>query len=168
MDRKAIQEKRRKGYFIEAAKKIIREEGVNNLKVKKVADLAGFVSGTLYNYFTDLNDLYSHCAVDFWKECKDYVLNSVENNKGYRSQIINSLRIYCEYFIDNPNVFELIFLMDFTEMPDETPEVVLIIMKLMNDSVTECLIPDDKLRMVEEILSSSIHGLLLFLYLVPQ
>jgi len=47
-------------------------------------------------------------------------------------------------------------------MPEETPEVVLIIMKLMNDSVADGLIPDEKLRMVEEILSSSIHGLLLF------
>lgn len=162
MDRKAIQEQRKKGYFIEAAKKIIKEEGVKNLTVKKVADLAGFASGTLYNYFADLNDLYSYCARDFWDECRDYVLQALKNNEEIKEKIIRSLKSYCEYYINNPNVFELIFLVDFSELPDETPEVVYIIMKLTRQSVADGIIPEEKLRMVEETLSNYIHGLLLF------
>ncbi|MFW6264962.1 MAG: TetR/AcrR family transcriptional regulator [Bacillota bacterium] len=162
MDKKIIQEQRKKGYFIEAARKIIKEEGIRNLTVKKVADLAGFASGTLYNYFSDLNDLYVHCADEFWEECKDYVL-AVEDNSSDKKQIISSTRAYCEYFIDNPNVFELIFLLDFDSLPEKSPEVVLMLIKALQDGVESGLIPEQRLKMVENLISSSIHGLLLFI-----
>ncbi|MFP4661847.1 MAG: TetR/AcrR family transcriptional regulator [Halanaerobiales bacterium] len=162
MDRKTIQEQRKKGYFIEAAKKIIKEEGIKNLTVKKVADLAGFASGTLYNYFSDLNDLYIHCADDFWDECKDYLL-AAEDNLNVKSKIISSSRAYCEYFIDNPNVFELIFLLDFEDVPVEPPEVALMLLEALREGVEAGLIPEERLKMIEDLIGNSIHGLLLFI-----
>ncbi len=161
MDRKAIQEQRKKGYFIEAAKKIIKEEGISNLTVKKVADSAGFASGTLYNYFTDLNDLFSYCADDYWEECKEYVVETADNN-SIKEKIITSSKAYCEYFINNPNVFELIFLKDFDEMPVESPEVVLLLIKSLYEGVESGLIPRDRIKIVKNLLSSSMHGVLLF------
>ncbi|MFW6022808.1 MAG: TetR/AcrR family transcriptional regulator [Halanaerobiaceae bacterium] len=163
MDRKVIQEKRKKGYFIEAAKKIIEEEGVANLTVKKVADLAGFAVGTLYNYFSDLNDLYSHCARDYWEDCKDYVIYKGKGTENIKSKIIKCSQAYCEYFIDNPNVFQLIFLQDFDELPDETPEVVLLLIDSLKQAVQEGIIPQNRCEMVENLISSSIHGILLFI-----
>ncbi len=162
MDKKAIQEKRKKGYFIEAAKNIIREKGMKNLTVKKVADIAGFSAGTLYNYFSDLNDLYSYCAEDFWEECKKYVLASADD-RNIKQKIITYAKAYCQYFIDNPNIFELIFLSDIGEMPDKTPEVVLLLVEVLHEGVEKGLIPDERRNMVEKLLSSSIHGLLLFI-----
>ncbi len=162
MDRKAIQEQRKKGYFIEAAKKIINEEGISNLTVKKVADLAGFASATLYNYFTDLNDLFTYCSRDYWEECKEYVVKTAVDNNGIKEKIITSSRSYCEYFINNPNAFELIFLKDFDEIPEESPEVVLLLIKILHEGVEAGLIPEKRLKMIENLLSSSMHGVLLF------
>ena len=113
MDKKTIQEKRKRGYFIEAAKKIIREEGTQKLTVKKVADRAGFAPGTLYNYFSDVNALYGYCVADFWSECKTKVDRSVKNIQDPKEIIIVSSNSYVNYFIDNQNVFKLIFLEDF-------------------------------------------------------
>ena len=53
MDKKEIQRQRMMKYFIEAGKQIILEEGVKNVTVRKVADLAGYSYATLYNYFED-------------------------------------------------------------------------------------------------------------------
>lgn len=168
MDRKIIQEQRKKGYFIEAAKKIIKEEGVANLTVKKVADLAGFAPGTLYNYFADLNALLAYCALDFWEECKEYVLKVAENNDGLKKKIIGSCSAYVDYFFNNPNVFKLMFLEDFGKIPDEiqekfyNPVVVLLFFRYFEECAEEGLIPRENLKSIVNIVANFIHGILLF------
>lgn len=168
MDKKAIQEQRMKGYFIDAAKKVIKEEGISNLTVKKVADLAGYAPGTLYNYFTDLNTLLFYCTVDFWEECKNEVLKKGEEGIGVKEKIINYSQAYCEYFIDNPNVFQLIFLEDLGDILEELEErvadseVPLLLQKILKDCVDKGIIPERNVTIIENLIGHSIHGILLF------
>ncbi len=168
MNKKLLQERRKKGYFVKAAKKIIREVGVENLTVKKVAELAGFAPGTLYNYFTDLNALLAYCAADFWEECKKYVLKETEASKGIKEKIINSCQVYVDYFFDNPNVFKLIFLEEFGEIPEEirervyNPEVVELLRKYLEEGAERGLIPESTLPVTENIIANYIHGIMLF------
>ena len=56
-EKKQIQKARIIHYFIEAAVKIIDEEGIEGVSIRKVADIAGYNSATLYNYFDDLPHL---------------------------------------------------------------------------------------------------------------
>lgn len=44
-------------YFIEAAEKLIRQNGIENLSIRKIATEAGYNSATIYNYFNDLEQL---------------------------------------------------------------------------------------------------------------
>ncbi|MFW6264660.1 MAG: TetR/AcrR family transcriptional regulator [Bacillota bacterium] len=165
LDRKAIQEQRKRGYFIEAAKKIIREEGVEKLTVKKVADLAGFAPGTLYNYFADINELLYFCAGDFWEECRDNVFAKEDKSKDLKRSISEFSKAYTEYFINNPNIFELMFLKDFNEFikeAPEPPEVAIQLHNILKKGAKEGLILEDKLEVIEELIGNSIHGLLLF------
>ncbi len=168
MDKKMIQEQRKRSYFIESAKQIIKGEGVENLTVKKVADLAGFAPGTLYNYFADLNTLLAYCAVDFWLECKEHVLLGVENTEENKGRIINACRAYMNYFFQNPNVFKLMFIEEFLEIPAEikekvhTPEVVLLLNGYFKQSAERGLIPRENLNKIENIIANYIHGILLF------
>ncbi len=167
MDKKMIQEQRKRGYFIEAAKKIIREEGVENLTVKKVADQAGFAPGTLYNYFTDLNALLAYCAADFWVECRDYVLKA-DNKQGIKGKIVSSCRAYVDYFFYNPHVFKLMFIEKFGEIPADikekvyNPEVVLLLIGYLKEGAEEGLIPEKDLNSIGNIIANFIHGILLF------
>lgn len=162
MNRKTIQEQRRKGYFIDAAKDIIKNEGFGNLTVKKIADRAGFAPGTLYNYFENLNELYVYCAADFWEECRETVINKVSEKENIKEKIIDAAKAYCEYFIDNPQVFQLIFLKDLEDIPQETPGVVLLLTEQLEEGFDKGLIAEDKLKHIENILSNFMHGLLLF------
>lgn len=40
-------------YFIEAAEKLIRQNGIENLSIRKIATEAGYNSATIYNYFNE-------------------------------------------------------------------------------------------------------------------
>ena len=164
MGKKEIQEKRKRGYFIEAAKKIIREEGTQNLTVKKVADLAGFAPGTLYNYFSNLNALYAYCVEEFWNECKIQVERSVKNIEDPKEKIIVSSNAYANYFIDNQNVFKLIFLEDLKNVPEDikekvyNPEVV----KLLGEYLKQLTEGKKEIEKLGNIVANYIHGILLF------
>lgn len=168
MDKKMIQEQRKKGYFIESAKQIIREDGVENLTVKKVADLAGFASGTMYNYFADLHTLLAYCAVDFWQECKEYVLQALEDHQSNQGKIIDACQAYMNYFFDNQNVFKLMFIGEFGEIPPEVkekvlhPEVVLLLSECFQEAALEGAIPQENLKKIENIIANYLHGILLF------
>jgi DNA-binding transcriptional regulator YbjK len=67
VNRKQIQEQRMKSYFIQAAKDMLKGEGLKSLSVRSVADRAGYSFATLYNYFKDLNELIFVCVKIFRK-----------------------------------------------------------------------------------------------------
>lgn len=55
-------------YFIEAAEKLIRSEGVEGLSIRKIANEAGYNSATIYNYFNDLEHLALFGSVCYLRE----------------------------------------------------------------------------------------------------
>lgn len=165
MDKKEIQQKRKKKYFLEGAKEIIREEGIKELTVKKVAARAGFAPGTLYNYFSDLEELFHDCALDFWEECRIYVKERTGESNSIKQEIIDFSKAYCDFFIVNPHVFELIFLQDieyFKEVEPEAPQVAREMTKLFHEGKKNNLMTEEKRKLIENILGYSIHGMLLF------
>ena len=54
-----------RGYFIQAAKEILKGEGLESMSVRNIADQAGYSYATLYNYFKDVKDLILECIKDF-------------------------------------------------------------------------------------------------------
>ena len=57
MEKKEIQEQRMRQYFIDAAKEIIKGEGLKCISTRNVSDRAGYSYATMYNYFKNINDL---------------------------------------------------------------------------------------------------------------
>lgn len=168
MDKKIIQEERMRSYFIEAAKRIVREEGVKSLTVKKIANLAGYAPGTLYNYFSDLNTLLFYCVADFLEESKKEIQNKVGDIHDEKEKLITATRAYSEYFINNPNVFELVFMEDLGPVPENlkeeilNPKIVLILNQILMECAQKGIISKERTTLLENIIGSSINGLLLF------
>ena len=63
-----IKRKRIMSYFIEAAEKLIRTEGLDGLSIRKIAGEAGYNSATIYNYFNDLEQLALFGSVCYLRE----------------------------------------------------------------------------------------------------
>jgi AcrR family transcriptional regulator len=110
MDKKEIQEQRIRGYFIDAAKELLKGEGLSAVSVRSVADKAGYSYATLYNYFKDLNDLIFECVRDFQAECETAVKRKIRKSEPGTDKIMATVRAYVEYFTEYSGVFELFFL----------------------------------------------------------
>lgn len=55
-------------YFIEAAEKLIRQDGLESLSIRKIAAEAGYNSATIYNYFNDLDQLAMFGSICYLRE----------------------------------------------------------------------------------------------------
>jgi len=110
MNKKVIQEQRTKGYFIDAAKELLKGEGLSAVSVRSVSDKAGYSYATLYNYFKDLNDLIFECVRDFQAECESAVKSKIKKSEQGKSKIKATVLAYVQYFTEYSGVFELFFL----------------------------------------------------------
>lgn len=164
-DKKVLKKQRIKTYFLEAAKEIIIKDGVENVSVRKVADIAGYSYATIYNYFTDLNEL-------LW-EVKKLMINDIFEalQKKYTGitkdieGIKKGFRAYVEYFIENPNVFKFFYFRHITKPAEETggAEEVPDFDEMWKETFKEFVL-SGKVRMEEiEVLAKTliytIHGL---------
>ncbi len=68
MDRKQAKKDRTKRFFLDAAKDIIRSEGVDKLTTKKIGEKAAYSYASIYNYFENFNDLICQCLEEMAEE----------------------------------------------------------------------------------------------------
>lgn len=115
MSLKNIKKMRVKKYFIEACKKIICEEGLENVTIRKISELAGYNSGTLYNYFANLDELLVYTSCSF---LQDY-LHKLKNIGPFESHLERYTKIwelFAEEGFKNANFYNILFFKhDFDE-----------------------------------------------------
>src|ERR1035437_4210131 len=126
MQKKEIQEQRIKGYFIEAAKEMLKGEGLKSISVRNIAERAGYSYTTLYNYFKDLNELIFLCVKDFQNECESSVLDEIKKTPGGTEKIKAITRAYIKYFVEYPGIFELFFIEKISNIGSKQPTTELI------------------------------------------
>ncbi len=126
MDKKQIQEQRMKRYFIDAAKELVKSEGLTSVNVRNVADKAGYSYATLYNYFKDLNDLIFECVKDFQEECEKAVKNKTRKSEAGKEKLKTAVLTYVEYFTEYTGVFELFYIEKMGNIRNRKPIIELI------------------------------------------
>lgn len=122
MNKKEIQRKRMMSYFINAADRIIKEEGINQITIRKVADYAGYNSATLYNYFENLDHLVFFAAM---RSIKDYALALPDYTKNAKDALERFLLVwecFCNYSYRNPDIYYAIF---FAKLHDDLEKYIL-------------------------------------------
>jgi hypothetical protein len=110
MKNKLLQEERMKGYFIHAAKEILKSEGIKAISVRNIAERAGYSYATLYNYFRDVNDLVFECVSDFQLDCAEFVNQKIDSNLTAYDAIKAKAIAYVQYFLEYPGIFDLFYL----------------------------------------------------------
>lgn len=107
---KELQEKRMRGYFIEAASEILRGEGLKAVSVRSVSERAGYSYATLYNYFKDLNELIFICVNGFIKDCESIINEQTLDLEPGNDRIKFKMKLLAGYFIQYPGIYELCFI----------------------------------------------------------
>ncbi len=109
MDKKLKQKRRMMSYFIEATHQIIDKDGIEGVNIREVADLAGYNSSTLYNYFNDIDDLLFFTSLGYLKDYIQSLNNYVKNAKNALEIFIGIWRCFCYHSFAQPRIFHAIF-----------------------------------------------------------
>lgn len=109
MDKKEIQRRRIMSYFIDAAKQIMEEEGVEFISARKVADIAGYNSATIYNYFENLDHLIFFASMQYLKEYVHDLPNYLKGTSNALDRFIRIWECFCYHSFHNPKIYNLIF-----------------------------------------------------------
>ncbi len=96
-------------YFIDAAAKIIEEEGIQSITIRKVADIAGYNSATLYNYFKNLDHLIFFAAMRYVKEYSLNLHRFIENSENALERHLATWNCFCHYSFNKPEIYYAIF-----------------------------------------------------------
>lgn len=109
MNKRELQRKRIMTYFIDATNEIIENEGIESVTIRKVANLAGYNSATIYNYFENLDHLIFFAAMRY---VKDYALalpDYLEDANNALDKFLKIWECFCHYSYKDPEIYYAIF-----------------------------------------------------------
>lgn len=104
MERKEIKKERIKRFFLDAAKEIIREEGIGGLTTKKIGEKAAYSYASIYNYFENYNELVCLCLEEMAGEIAEEVGKNISGSAP-RKRILSLARLMIGANASNPNVY---------------------------------------------------------------
>lgn len=118
-EREKIKQLRIMKYFIEATMRIIKEEGLQAVTIRKVANLAGYTSATLYNYFDNLGHLIFLANMNYLEEYNNNLIECVSDCKNPIEVYMSVCKCFSLHAYDKPEIFELLFFSQNTEKYEE-------------------------------------------------
>ncbi len=95
--------------FAEAAKKIIIEEGIESVSVRKVADRAGYTFATLYNHFKSEDELLWYTRNIMIGDIVAYMNALKGEDAAGIHEVQKIFSRYLDYFLTYPNVFRFFY-----------------------------------------------------------
>jgi AcrR family transcriptional regulator len=168
-NKKEIQEERMKRYFIDAAKELIKGEGLDVVSVRNVAERAGYSYATLYNYFKDLRDLIYCCLEDFRKECASSIAAATSAAAPGRDRIIAIAKAYAKFFIQYPGIYDVMFFSKSGRISTNKAQTETfytffddLSAKAWKECIDSKLIGKSKAAAAAQSVKLSLHGLLMF------
>lgn len=114
MTKKEIQRLRTMKYFIDAADNIIEEEGIEKVTIRKVADIAGYNSATIYNYFDNLDHLMFYCSIKYLKNYAFRLPKELISDKGGVEKFLSTWFLFSSESFKNPAIFYSLFFSKFS------------------------------------------------------
>lgn len=106
---KDIQRRRMMSYFIKATDEVITTEGIDAVNIRKVAQLAGYNSATLYRYFDDLEHLIYYAMM---KHLVDYNMTLEKKQKECQDaekRVYLVWEEFCRAAFENPVAYRYLF-----------------------------------------------------------
>lgn len=97
--------------FLKTARNIIDNEDIEAITIRKVADLAGYNSATLYLYFADLDELVTLSLVGYLEDYSSMIVSSVDQMQTALTSYLYSWKVFCRFATIRPHMFWRLFFM---------------------------------------------------------
>jgi AcrR family transcriptional regulator len=91
--------------FIDAAKAVIREGGLEALNTKTLGLRAGYSHTSLYNYFGDVNEVLCLAVEELASECRDEVRDSLGTPGDLAAFVVSFSRLMIDHNTRNPQLY---------------------------------------------------------------
>ncbi|MED1472642.1 TetR/AcrR family transcriptional regulator [Bacillus salipaludis] len=104
-------------YFIDATVKIIEEEGIDKVTIRKIGDIAGYNSATIYNYFEDLSHVIFFASMRFLKKYTDALPKYVKKAQNPFERYLLIWECFCKYSFESPQIYYAVFSADLGTHP---------------------------------------------------
>lgn len=105
-----LKKKRVMTYFIESTEKLMREEGIAGLSIRRISADAGYNSATLYNYFEDLEHLILFASVHYLREYVAKLASAINEKEMSALEKYRTIyEVFSDYCFSNPEIFYNMF-----------------------------------------------------------
>ena len=131
-----------KRLFIDATMKLIEEEGVEGVSIRKVAAITGYNSATLYSYFQNLDHLILLAGFKFLKEYVGGLDEYTKNAKDDLEKFSLIWEFFCKCSFKNPKIYQAVFFstIDFNRKDFENFYEIKEYYELYPEEITESFI----------------------------
>lgn len=109
MAKNQIKKNRILKFFIDATAEIMERDGIDGITIRKIAEVSGYNSATIYNYFENLDHLIFLAALKFIKPYTNGVANYAKNSKNALEKNILIWEYFCLHSFRHPELYHAIF-----------------------------------------------------------
>ncbi|MDL2248578.1 TetR/AcrR family transcriptional regulator [Tyzzerella sp. OttesenSCG-928-J15] len=117
---KNLQRNQTMSYFINAALELVKEEGLSNLSIRKIADKAGYNSATLYHYFLSFEEICIYASMKFVDGYIKDLPNYLKQAETPLYKYLKTWECFCYHSFNHPEEFWLLFFKKKSESGDFT------------------------------------------------
>jgi AcrR family transcriptional regulator len=109
-DRKEREKEEMKRRILDAAKKLFLDQGFEKTSIRNIADVIEYSPSTIYLYFKDKNELLLALHDEAFEGLLGQFVNIVNIENSF-DQLVAMGYEYLKFSIDNPELYDLMFLM---------------------------------------------------------
>jgi AcrR family transcriptional regulator len=95
--------------ILDTALNIIIEEGFNNLSVRKIASRLGVTATTIYNYYTNKDEINLMIRIRGFEKLYDLLTKSSTPVKKIEDRLKAMIRSYIEFGLTYPSYYDIMF-----------------------------------------------------------
>lgn len=119
--------------FIRVTNKIMEEKGPGAVTIRKVAELAGYKSATLYYYFTDLEHLIMYASMKYLQEYNKKLASSIGIMKDPYLRFCSIWELFCDSAFKKPEAFYRLF---YGKYRNDLEEIIKVYYRVFPDELT--------------------------------
>ena len=98
-----------RGRILDTALNIIIEEGFNNLSVRKIASRLGVTATTIYNYYTNKDEINLMIRIRGFEKLYDLLIKHAAPFNDNEKKLKAMVRAYIEFGLTNPSYYDIMF-----------------------------------------------------------
>ncbi len=88
---------------------IFKVHGFDGFSMRKLANPLGIASKTLYNYFSNKDEIYLHILIEGFDQLYLAFKSAVENVSPPHESLAAAIRAYINFGLENVNIYDLMF-----------------------------------------------------------